>query len=87
MTHRGYELLKLWPNNSEIAVQGSANCFSSIGPNYSAPLVNFRLPKLLAYVRPTSCMETEIGAVRPRSNALPIPRSIVARGHELRRRE
>ena len=33
----------------------------------------------------TSCIETEIGAVRPRSNALPIPRSVVTRGHEQRR--
>jgi hypothetical protein len=47
---------------------------------------NFHLPKLVVYARPTSCIETEIGAVRPRSNALPIPRSIVTRGHEQRRR-
>jgi hypothetical protein len=44
------------------------------------------LPKLAVYARPTSCIETEIGAVRPRSNALPIPRSVVTRGHEQRRR-
>jgi hypothetical protein len=52
----------------------------------SAPLVASHLPKLVVYARPASCIETEIGAVRPRSNALSLPRSVVTKGHEQRRR-